>query len=272
MPGISKHVFAALIRSRRLGASIAAAAILAALLALQPAAGLASTTNPWLDRPNLWRTSTGVGPLTENTLYSSGDYNHSVYMVKNDLVTHYETPGVPYYTTAGDTAARNSNIEVNSSTAFTDTQAIDWWMAAPFHSMGMMDPRLTQTGFGAYREAKSGWAAGFSLDTIHGNSFTGGSYPVYFPGNGTTEPLTNYSGNEFPDPLSACPNASARRRQTASPNTKPCGSLYSEPQPSNPTSRWTTKTRLSSRRFAPKQCKIKRSKTEDTWIWELKAR
>ena len=206
MPGISKHVFTALIRSRRLGASIAATAVLAAFSALQPAAGVASTTNPWLDRLNQWRTSTGVGPLTENSVYSSGDYNHSVYMVKNDLVTHYETPGVPYYTTAGDTAARNSNIEVNSSTAFTDTQSIDWWMAAPFHSMGMMDPRLTQTGFGAYREAKSGWAAGFSLDTIHGNSFTGGSYPVYFPGNGTTEPLTNYSGNEFPDPLSACPN------------------------------------------------------------------
>jgi hypothetical protein len=216
VPGISKHVFATLLRSqigRRLGASLAATAILAALPALPPApshvhSNLVATANPWLDRLNLWRTNTGVAPLSENTTYSSGDYSHSVYMVKNNLVTHYETPGVPYYTVAGDTAARNSNIEVNSTTAFTDEQAIDWWMAAPFHSMGMMDPRLAQTGFGAYREAKSGWAAGFSLDTIRGNSFSGGSYPVYFPGNGATEPLTNYSGNEFPDPLQACPNYS----------------------------------------------------------------
>ena len=33
---------------------------------------------------------------------------------------------------------------------------------------------------------------------------SGGSYPVYFPGNGSSEPLTSYSGYEFPDPLTAC--------------------------------------------------------------------
>ena len=169
-------------------------------LRYQPAASLT-----WLDELNLWRSSTHVLPLTENTTWSAGDYDHSLYMVKNDLVTHYETPGVPYYTTAGDQAARNGNIEVNSTTSFSDIQAIDWWMGAPFHAMGMMDPRLASTGFGAYREVKSGWQAGFTLDTIRGNSFSGGSYPVYFPGNGSTEPLTQYSGNEFPDPLQACP-------------------------------------------------------------------
>lgn len=171
-----------------------------AQLRYQPTASLT-----WLDELNLWRSSTHVLPLTENTTWSAGDYDHSLYMVKNDLVTHYETPGVPYYTTAGDQAARNGNIEVNSTTSFSDTQAIDWWMGAPFHAMGMMDPRLSSTGFGAYREVKSGWQAGFTLDTIRGNSFSGGSYPVYFPGNGSTEPLTQYSGNEFPDPLQACP-------------------------------------------------------------------
>jgi hypothetical protein len=159
---------------------------------------------PWLVRLNQWRTSTGLSTLTENSVWSQGDYDHSLYMVKNDLVTHYETPGVPYYTTAGDAAAQNGNIEVSATTSTTDTYAIDWWMAAPFHAMGMMDPRLTQTGFGSYREVKSGWDAGFTLDTIRGNSFQGGSYPVYFPGNGSTEPLTTYFGGEYPDPLQAC--------------------------------------------------------------------
>jgi uncharacterized protein (DUF2141 family) len=129
-------------------------------------------------------------------------------MVKNDLVTHYETPGVPYYSTAGDAAAQASNIYVSSSTSTSDLQAIDWWMQAPFHAMGLMDPRLTQSGFGSYREAKSGWEMGAAVDVIRGNSFTGGSYPVYFPGNGTTEPLTTYGGGEFPDPLQACPGYS----------------------------------------------------------------
>src|SRR5581483_9911842 len=90
-----------------------------------------------------------------------------------------------------------------------DTGAIDWWMAAPFHAMGMMDPRLTSTGFGAYADASApGWKKAWALDVIQGNSFTGGSYPVYFPGNGSTEPLTNYSGNEYPVPLAACPGYS----------------------------------------------------------------
>ena len=163
----------------------------------------------WLDRLNAWRASTGLSSLTEVPAWSTGDYNHSLYMVKNDLVTHYETPGTPYYTTDGDIAAQNGNIQVSSTTGTSDQQAIDWWMAAPFHAMGMMDPRLTQTGFGSYREVKSGWQEGATLDTLRGNSFTGGQYPVYFPGNGTTEPLTTYGGGEFPDALQACPGYSA---------------------------------------------------------------
>jgi len=171
--------------------------------------GHLAASGPWLDRFNQWRSNAGVAPLTENTLWSQGDNLHSQYMVLNDLVTHYETPGTPYYTTDGDTSARNGNIYVSSTTSTADTQAIDWWMGAPFHAMGMMDPRLTATGFGAYRATKSGWQMGATVDVLRGNSFSGGAFPVYFPGNGTTEPLTTYSGNEFPDPLQACPGYSS---------------------------------------------------------------
>ena len=171
--------------------------------ALTPIPAVAATSG-WLDRLNAWRAGSSVSALVENTTWSQGDYNHALYMVKNDQVTHYEVSTLPYYTPEGDTAARNGNIEVNSSTSFTDEQSIDWWMAAPFHALGMMDPRLTSTGFGAYREVKSGWQAGFTLDTLRGNSFSGGSYPVFFPGNGSNVPLTTYRGGEFPDPLQAC--------------------------------------------------------------------
>jgi hypothetical protein len=158
-----------------------------------------------LDRLNSWRIGTNVSPLSENATWDQGDYNHSLYMVKDDAVTHYEVSTMPYYTPEGDTAARNGNIQVSSTTSTTDETAIDWWMAAPFHALGMMDPRLSSTGFGAYREVKSGWQAGFTLDTLRGNPFSGGSYPVFFPGNGSSVPLTKYSGNEYPDPLQACP-------------------------------------------------------------------
>jgi hypothetical protein len=176
------------------------------------AAGPPPTATPcplsvgWLGRFNFFRATAGLPPVTENATWGNGDYLHSKWMVKNNLASHDETPGTPFYTTAGDTAGNSGNIAVSSTTSTPDNSAIDWWMAAPFHAMAMMDPRLTTTGFGAYRENRpSGWDAGFTLDTSRGNPFSGGSYPVMWPGNGKTVPLRTYSGNESPNPLSACP-------------------------------------------------------------------
>lgn len=174
-------------------------------LATTPAA-----TAPWLNEFNAWRASTGTSALSENTAWSAGDVAHATYMVKSGLVTHYEDPTNPYYTAAGDAAAKASNIYVSSSTGTTDVQAIDWWMGAPFHAMGMMDPRLTTTGFGSYRDtAYSTWHMGAAVDVGDGMTAPG-QYPVFFPGNGSTEPLTRYSGNEFPDPTgpTGCPGYS----------------------------------------------------------------
>ena len=212
MKALSHHAFGVLPRSRRLTVAVLAAATLGTLAvapaATQPQISLNSTpatTAPWLARLNSWRATTGVASLAENTTWSQGDAAHAVYMVKNDLVTHYETFGKPYYSVAGDTAAKASNINVSSTTSSTDTNAIDWWMGAPFHALGLMDPRLKTTGFGSYRDANSpGWQMGAAVDTLRGNSLTGGTYPVYFPGNGATQPLTSYSGYESPDPLAAC--------------------------------------------------------------------
>ena len=196
---------------RGLAISIFAALALGALAGAPPqAAGpvqidaTPAAVAPWLARLNAWRATSGLPSLTENATWSQGDVAHATYMVKNDLVTHYETPGVPYYSVAGDTAARNSNLNVSSYTSETDAQAIDWWMKAPFHALGLMDPRLTTTGFGSYRQVKSGWQMGAAVDTLRGNSWTGGTYPVYFPGNGSIEPLTSYGGGEYPDPLAGC--------------------------------------------------------------------
>ncbi len=198
---------------RRLTPSLLSAVLLGLLPLLQtaapaqvhlPPATLASG-GAWLDRLNAWRADTGTSILSENSTYSAGDYNHALYMVQTGQVTHSESTAYPQYTTAGDIASQNSNIFVSSSTNTTDAQSIDWWMGAPFHAMAMMDPRLTTTGFGAYRNsAYSPWQMGAAVNVGQGMTAPG-QYPVYFPGNGTTEPLTSYSGNEFPDPTQACP-------------------------------------------------------------------
>ncbi|TMC54778.1 MAG: hypothetical protein E6J20_02245 [Chloroflexi bacterium] len=192
------------------------AAVCLAFVAAQPARPAHLDSNPaasgpWLTRLNAWRASVGLPNLTENTTWSAGDASHAYYMVKTGLVTHGEDPANPYYTAAGDVAGQNSNIFVSSSTATTDSQSIDWWMAAPFHAMAMMDPRLSSTGFGSYRDTTtSPWQMGAAVDTSHGNSSALGLYtlPTFFPGNGSTEPLTSYSGNETPNPQAACPGYS----------------------------------------------------------------
>lgn len=198
--------------SRRLLLGALAFALLPILSAAAPPAGqLASTpasSSGWLAELNAWRANTGTSALTENTTFSAGDAAHALYMVQTGQVTHYESTAYPQYTAAGDTAAKNSNIFVSSSTATIDVQSIDWWMGAPFHAMGMMDPRLTSTGFGSYRNAGySPWQMGAALNVGQGIG-SPGTYPVYFPGNGSTEPLTTYSGNESPDPTLACPGSS----------------------------------------------------------------
>jgi IPT/TIG domain-containing protein/cysteine-rich secretory family protein len=214
-----KHVFRVLAwLSARHGLVVALlGALVIGILPNLPAAGgpgvnidaTPTAAGPWLSRLNAWRANVGLPNLTENATWSAGDYNHSLYMVKNNEVTHSEIPGHPYYTTAGDTASRNGNIQVSGSTSSTDSQAIDWWMAAPFHAISMMDPLLASTGFGAYRQANTVWKAGFTLDTSRGRLSSGGKYPVYYPGNGTTEPLRTFGGGEWPDPLQACSGYSA---------------------------------------------------------------
>ena len=201
---------------RGLAVGIAGGALLGVLAAVPPVnhtVQLHSTpvaSGPWLDRFNAWRANAGVPSLTEDTTFSAGDYDHAVYMVQTGQVTHSESTSYPQYTAAGNTAAQNSNIFVSSTTATGDTQAIDWWMGAPFHATGMMDPRLATTGFGSYRSTSySPWQMGAAVNVGQGMT-AAGSYPVYFPGNGSTEPLTSYSGNEFPDPqqTGGCPGYS----------------------------------------------------------------
>ena len=215
----SKHVFGAVVGAalrsaaiRRLAVSMLGVIAIAFLpnlpsearsqvhLATSPVA-----TQPWLDEFNAWRANTGTSTLIENSTFTAGDLLHASYMVQTGQVTHGESTAYSQYTTAGDIAGQNSNIFVSSSTNTTDVQSIDWWMGAPFHAMAMMDPRLTTTGFGSYRNsAYSPWQMGAAVNVGQGMTAPG-QYPIFFPGNGTTEPLTAYSGNEFPDPTQACP-------------------------------------------------------------------
>jgi uncharacterized protein YkwD len=172
-----------------------------------------ATTQPpseWLDYVNWLRSLGGLPALTENPSWSTGGQNHARYMVKNNYIGHEEDPSNPWYTEEGVAAANTSDVMVSGNVDATDIDAIKMWISGPFHGLGIIDPALSVTGFGSYREADGGWQMGACLDVIRGLGSIPPSiaFPLMWPGDGGTMPYTSFNGGEWPDPLSSCPGYS----------------------------------------------------------------
>lgn len=172
-------------------------------LILRPPATLPTE---WLARLNAYRAMAGLPPVAERPEWNDGCWKHARYMVKNDVITHAEDPQNQWYTREGDECGRNANVMVSSSATASDAYAIDVWMQAPFHAVGMLDPRLIQVGYGSYREADGGFQMGAALDIWRGlgTSAAGVSFPIRWPGDGSTTPLRAFQVGEYPDPLTHC--------------------------------------------------------------------
>jgi uncharacterized protein YkwD len=168
-------------------------------------AAFAEITTDWLSGVNFYRSLGGLPWLTENPSWSDGAWKHSRYVVKNDFVSHKEDAANAWYTEDG-AAAANGNVVAASSVAMTDREAVDLWIDAPFHAVGMIDPRLSSAGFGSYREAYGHWQAGATLDVVRGTGSvpTSVSFPLAWPADGTRLPRGAYLGTETPDPLTSC--------------------------------------------------------------------
>lgn len=163
-------------------------------------------SEPWLDHLNSFRLMAGLDPVSKNQDWGNGAYLHSRYMVKNDFIGHSENPDNEWYSTEGEKAAQSSNLAASHNSTVDDAYAIDLWMQAPFHAIGILDPRLNQVGYGSFREADGGLQMGATLDVIRG---LGGlpptvSYPIAWPADGASLSLTSHY-SEYPNPLSSCP-------------------------------------------------------------------
>jgi uncharacterized protein YkwD len=185
--------------------------------AITPTAEPTATLTPpqppsdWLAYVNWLRSLGGLPALTENSEWSLGGEHHARYMVKNDIIGHSEDSNLPWYTEDGNDAAGSSNVMASSSASTTDISAIDMWMSGPFHGVGILDPALTETGFGSYREADGGIQMGACLDVIRGLGSIPPSvtFPILWPGDGRTMPYTSFNGGESPNPLTSCPGYAA---------------------------------------------------------------
>ena len=159
----------------------------------------------WLAYLNYYRALAVLPPVDEMAGWNTGAWYHARYMSKNDYVGHSEDPENEWYTPEGDSAARSSNLLASSSTSVTDQDAIDLWMQAPFHGVGILDPQLHLVGFGSYREEDGGLQMGAAVDVIRGlgEPLLTSGFPVTWPADGMTVPLASYTG-EYPDPLAGC--------------------------------------------------------------------
>ncbi|MEG4573861.1 Calx-beta domain-containing protein, partial [Microcoleus sp. N3A4] len=161
------------------------------------------TQPEWLSTLNFHRTAADLPPVRENPTWREGAVAHSRYGVKNNELTHYEEPGNQFYTPEGLKAGMNGNV----SSGKTDVGAIERLISIPFHALGMLDPRLTEVGFGAYREADGGIEAAATLPLEYGSLPSSVQFPIMWPGNGQTIPASIRSFlAEYPDALTGTGN------------------------------------------------------------------
>jgi hypothetical protein len=160
----------------------------------------------WQTTVNFYRAMAGLPGVGEDAGWSAGGVNHSRYMAENQVITHAETVGNPYYTASGDAAGQNGNVALFNgfpTVSCPERIIVELWMAGPFHAVGIVDPKLVTSGFGRYISVDNDpnhWCGG-TLDVLRGLTGSASPNPVFFPGNNTTTPLLQYDGNETPNPL-----------------------------------------------------------------------
>ena len=157
----------------------------------------------WLETLNYYRLSSGVEPVTENPILSANAMKHSIYLAKSDPKyftgiyenSHSENPESPYYTKEG------ANSGTNLTSVARESDAIDSWMQAPLHAIGLLRDNLKTTGYATAINDRTG-GAHTGLDVLNG--LVGSRRKVItFPGDGAIVRLNKFEG-ESPDPRESC--------------------------------------------------------------------
>ncbi len=187
--------------SRLLGRVLAGAIASLTSVALVAPAGAQAET--WTSVLNGYRALGGLGAVSEVAEWSDGAYKHSRYMVENNTIGHSEDPGLPFYSPEGLAAAQSSNVSFGGS-GMTAREHLETLLLAPFHGLLMMDPRLTQSGFGIYDGGVAKGSAA-TLDVWRGYQGSALTRAWSWPANDATIPNWTFGGGESPDPFTSCP-------------------------------------------------------------------
>ncbi len=94
---------------------------------------------------NELRVSSGLNSLTYNEKLEKSAFNHSIYIVQNEKIDHYEIENDPYFTGLNPTTRAyfvnfNSNVSENLSVGQNDyVESIDDLFGAIYHRFGFLD-------------------------------------------------------------------------------------------------------------------------------------
>ena len=162
-------------------------------------------SSSWLDRVNFYRKTASLPPVEEDTELSRAVLLHARYMIRHGVVKHEEQRGDRDATVDGAAAAAASNLAGSSRIDEPDAWAIDSWMQAPFHALGILDPALTRVGFGIEHAHTASLQTAAGLDVIRGRRSDSSSahYPIVWPAAGAVVPITTHV-EEYPSPLTSC--------------------------------------------------------------------
>jgi len=185
--------------------------LLLVLAAAQTPYADSTTSGPtWLERVNSYRAAASLPPVVEDPALSGAVSQHARYMVIHGVVRHVENRRDKGATPEGAAAAAVSNLAGSIHAGEPDSWAVDVWMQAPFHAIGILDPALKQVGFGIHRALKGKVQTAAGLDVIRGRSATPEptAYPIVWPGDGSSVSITSHT-SESPSPLTSCPGYDA---------------------------------------------------------------
>ena len=199
----------------------------------------ANSSDSWLARINYYRAMAGLERVSHDLKMSDGDVKHARYMVKNyvgrtdlGLDAHQEDKHNQWYTAEGSIAGLTSDVIPPGSIELTDKQAIDMWVAGPFHRLPILNSTLKEAGYGSYSEdGESAMALQLREPSAfeHSSAFKPAprSYimpanrgnedqssdatlrAVEFPPANATVALAAFDSGEWPNPLASCPGYKA---------------------------------------------------------------
>lgn len=162
----------------------------------------------WLEYLNEVRWQSGMPRVTLDEAISMGAQAHSEYMGRNDNpVARMQLVNNPFYSDEGRIAAYRSNIYALSVPGGTDLWSMNFWLSAPFHALGLLDPQLERVGYGRFRDDLGLVKVASVLDVQSGLSDAppNVTYPIYYPPNGGTSFVLRQSLLEYPEPTASCP-------------------------------------------------------------------